>query len=53
MDEIQRLKKIVARLRGPDGCPWDQKQTHQSLTECLIEECAELLDSIDHNDLDV
>ncbi len=52
MDEIQRLKKIVARLRGPDGCPWDQKQTHQSLTECLIEECAELLDSIDHNDLE-
>ena len=52
MDEIQRLKKIVARLRGPDGCPWDQKQTHQSLTECLIEECAELLDSIDHNDVE-
>ncbi len=52
MDEIQRLKKIVARLRGPDGCPWDQKQTHQSLAECLIEECAELLDSIDHNDLE-
>lgn len=52
MDELQRLKKIVARLRGPDGCPWDQKQTHQSLSDCLIEECAELLDSIDHNDVE-
>ena len=52
VDEIQRLKKIVARLRGPDGCPWDQKQTHQSLAECLIEECAELLDSIDHSDVE-
>ena len=52
MDEIQRVRKTVARLRGPQGCPWDQKQTHQSLADCLIEECAELLDSIDHHDMD-
>ena len=52
MDEIHRLKKIVTLLRGPDGCPWDQKQTHQSLTNCLVEECAELLDSIDNNDME-
>ena len=52
MDELQRLRKTVARLRGPNGCPWDQEQTHHSLADCLIEECAELLDSIDHNDMD-
>ncbi|AWT59582.1 MAG: Nucleoside triphosphate pyrophosphohydrolase/pyrophosphatase MazG [Candidatus Moanabacter tarae] len=48
---IQELKKTVATLRGPNGCPWDREQTHESLAECLIEECAELLDTIDRNDM--
>jgi XTP/dITP diphosphohydrolase/tetrapyrrole methylase family protein/MazG family protein len=48
---IQELKKTVATLRGPNGCPWDQEQTHESLADCLIEECAELLDTIDRNDM--
>ncbi len=34
-------------LRGPDGCPWDKKQTHESLKKYLIEEAYELIDSID------
>ncbi len=51
MSAIQDLRKTVARLRGPGGCPWDQEQTHQSLRECLIEECAELLDTIDRLDM--
>lgn len=41
----------MARLRAPDGCPWDREQTHQTLTRCLIDECSELLDTIDRNDL--
>jgi MazG family protein len=44
------LLTTVARLRAPGGCPWDREQTHESLTECLIEECAELLEAIDHRD---
>lgn len=42
----------MARLRGPGGCPWDHEQTHQSLREPLIEEAAELLDTIDREDYD-
>ncbi len=40
----------MARLRAPDGCPWDQEQTHASLCETLLEETAELLEAIDRND---
>jgi MazG family protein len=42
-----RMVETIERLRAPDGCPWDQEQTHESLKECLVEECAELLDDID------
>ena len=37
----------MARLRGPDGCPWDRKQTHESLKPHLLEETYELLEAID------
>jgi XTP/dITP diphosphohydrolase/tetrapyrrole methylase family protein/MazG family protein len=40
----------MARLRAPDGCPWDQAQTHQTLARCLIDEVSELLDTIDRQD---
>ncbi|OUM85299.1 MAG: nucleoside triphosphate pyrophosphohydrolase [Bacillus thermozeamaize] len=46
----ERLLEIVATLRGPQGCPWDRAQTHQSLRRYLIEEAAELLDAIDAED---
>jgi nucleoside triphosphate diphosphatase len=42
-----RLVNIIARLRAPDGCPWDRKQTHASLREGLLEECYEVLAAID------
>lgn len=51
MSAIEDLCRTVARLREPDGCPWDRAQTHQSLTRCLIDECSELLDTIDRMDL--
>ena len=51
MTPIDELRRTMARLRAPDGCPWDREQTHQTLTRCLIDECSELLDTIDRNDL--
>jgi XTP/dITP diphosphohydrolase/tetrapyrrole methylase family protein/MazG family protein len=51
MSAIEELRQTIARLRGPGGCPWDQEQTHQTLTRCLIDECSELLDTIDRLDM--
>lgn len=51
MSAIEDLQRTMARLRALDGCPWDREQTHQSLARCLIDECSELLDTIDRNDL--
>ncbi len=42
--------EIVSRLRAPDGCPWDRKQTHETLKKYLIEETQEALDAIDNRD---
>ena len=41
------LPWLVARLRGPDGCPWDREQTHQSLAKHLLEETYEVYDALD------
>jgi MazG family protein len=51
MSAIEELRHTIARLRGPGGCPWDQEQTHQTLARCLIDECSELLDTIDRLDM--
>ena len=53
MEELTDLKNTVASLREPGGCPWDQEQTHQSLTNCLVEECSELLEAIDTLDFEL
>ena len=37
----------MAKLRAPDGCPWDREQTHRSICDCLVEEVCELLQAID------
>ena len=44
---VGRLCDIVARLRGPGGCPWDGAQTHVSLKPACIEEAAEVIGGID------
>jgi tetrapyrrole methylase family protein/MazG family protein len=49
---IARLLRIMARLRGPGGCPWDREQTHQSIRHNLIEECYEALDALDAGNTD-
>jgi MazG family protein len=50
MTAIDELKATMARLRAPDGCPWDQEQTHATLVRCLIDEVSELIDTIDRGD---
>ena len=47
---IDELRAIVARLRAPDGCPWDREQTHASLRGGLLEEAHEVVEAIDEND---
>ncbi len=44
------LVAIIARLRGPDGCPWDQEQTHRSLRATFLQECYEVLNALDEAD---
>ena len=52
MNAIDELLETMARLRAPDGCPWDREQDHQSIAECLVDECSELLETIDRLDMD-
>ncbi|WP_027700943.1 nucleoside triphosphate pyrophosphohydrolase [Metaclostridioides mangenotii] len=49
---VHDLEMIVKKLRGPNGCEWDKKQTHESLKKFLIEESYELINAIDNNDDD-
>lgn len=44
------LLQVMARLRAPDGCPWDREQTHESLRPYLLEETYEALEAIDRGD---
>jgi MazG family protein len=50
MDFVKRLEKIMGKLRGLGGCPWDRKQTHKSLKPYLLEEAHEVLEAIDSGD---
>jgi len=51
LNQFDTLVNIIARLRGPDGCPWDREQTHASLREALLEECYEVLEALDEGDI--
>ena len=44
------LRRIVAVLRAPGGCPWDRQQTHASIRKNFIEECYEAVEAIDRGD---
>ncbi|HEX8550134.1 MAG TPA: nucleoside triphosphate pyrophosphohydrolase [Abditibacteriaceae bacterium] len=46
-EAFEQLHGIIARLRAPDGCPWDREQTHETLRAHLLEEAYETLDAID------
>lgn len=45
--ELDRLIEIVAKLRGPGGCPWDREQTHKSLLNCLLDETYEFFEAVE------
>jgi tetrapyrrole methylase family protein / MazG family protein len=47
LKRFDSLVEIIATLRGPQGCPWDKKQTHSSLREHLLEESYEVLEALD------
>jgi tetrapyrrole methylase family protein/MazG family protein len=47
LDGFKRLMELMRRLRGPDGCPWDAEQTHESLKRYLLEETYEVMEAID------
>ena len=49
-ERFEALVNIIARLRGPNGCPWDREQTHASLRENLLEEAYEVLEALDRGD---
>lgn len=52
LKEWTTFRDIIAKLRSPDGCPWDREQTHESLKKYLIEEAYEVLQAIDDEDDD-
>ncbi len=51
-EKFSELLEIISRLRAPDGCPWDQKQTIDSFKPFFIEECHELSEALDSGDTD-
>ncbi|ETI70700.1 bifunctional methyltransferase/pyrophosphohydrolase YabN [Neobacillus vireti] len=52
LKNFSKLCAIISELRGPNGCPWDKEQTHESLKKYLIEETYEVIDAIDSEDID-
>ena len=50
---FETFQNTIARLRAPDGCPWDREQTHRTLTRHLLEETYEVLEAIEALPLDV
>ncbi len=51
LSSLEAFQEVVARLRAPDGCPWDREQTHLSLRKYLLEETYEALDALDAGDI--
>ncbi|RKD33894.1 nucleoside triphosphate pyrophosphohydrolase [Thermohalobacter berrensis] len=50
--DMNNLIHIMEKLRSKEGCPWDIKQTHESLREYVLEEAYEVVDAIDNDDID-
>ena len=49
---LESFQEVIARLRAPDGCPWDREQTHLSLRKYLIEETFEVVEALDQENMD-
>lgn len=52
MHTFEELRSVIAELRSEHGCPWDREQTFESLKPCLLEESGEVIQAIDHQDMD-
>lgn len=52
MHTFEELIQVIAKLRSEDGCPWDREQTHESLIRCLREESDEVVEAIEHKDME-
>ncbi|MEM8840562.1 MAG: nucleoside triphosphate pyrophosphohydrolase [Pseudomonadota bacterium] len=50
MAGLERLLEIMARLRAPDGCPWDREQDFRSIAPYTVEEACEVADAIEQGD---
>ncbi len=50
--DFRRLTDLISVLRGPEGCPWDRAQTHESLARHMVEESYEAIDAIQRDDPD-
>jgi tetrapyrrole methylase family protein/MazG family protein len=50
VSSLEAFQDTIARLRAPDGCPWDREQTHQTLRRNLLEESYEVLHALDADD---
>ena len=48
---MTELIGVIAKLRSPEGCPWDRAQTHSSLRSNMLEEAYEAVDAIDDGDM--
>jgi MazG family protein len=49
--DFNEFMNIIRQLRSENGCPWDREQTHDSLKTCMIEECYEVIDAINQEDV--
>ena len=49
-DSLRALVRVMDRLRSPGGCPWDARQTHESLVPYVLEEAHELAEAIETDD---
>lgn len=49
-ENLKELIEIIAKLRSPEGCPWDREQTHETLKRNMLEEAYETIDAIDEGD---
>ncbi len=51
LGKFETFRKIIDTLRDPGGCPWDRKQTHATLKQYLVEECYEVLETLEEQDI--
>ena len=51
-EEFSSLVELMAKLRSPDGCPWDREQTPQTIKQYILEEACEVIDALESGDQD-